>query len=75
MTMPVETIYVECPSCHRSYQDWTRGSMNLDLDDFTEEYIREASTAKCPYCGTVVELATLVVDDGMWTFSGSPGSS
>ncbi len=40
--------------------------MNLDLDDFDEEYLREASTATCPSCGHVVELDTLIVEGDVW---------
>jgi hypothetical protein len=29
MTSPVEQIVVECPKCGLSYDDWTRGSVNL----------------------------------------------
>ena len=36
--------------------------MNLTLDDFDEEYVRDMSTGTCPDCGAVVELAALVVE-------------
>ena len=44
------SITVKCPNCGTRYEDWHRASMNLDLDDFDEEYLREASTATCPSC-------------------------
>jgi len=62
VTSPPRSITVECPKCGARYQDWHRASMNLDLDDFDEEYLREASTATCPSCGQVVELDTLIVE-------------
>jgi len=38
------------------------------LDNFDDDYVREATTGKCPDCGTVVDLGSLVVgQDGVWT--------
>jgi hypothetical protein len=76
VTSPVQTIRVVGPSCGREYEDWTRGSVNLDLDDFDDDYVRRASTATCPSCGFVVELDALVVKDGVWRFprSGDVGA-
>ena len=48
MTSPIEDITVECPKCGHLYQDWFRGSVNLDLDDFDEEYLDQCSSATCP---------------------------
>ena len=60
MTSPIEDITVECPKCWHLYQDWFRGSVNLDLDDFDEEYLDQGivklakrgrddlGTAQCP---------------------------
>ena len=71
MTSPVEQIVVKCPNCGTRYEDWYRGSVNLNLDDdFDEEYLRQASTATCPTCGHVVELHTLVVSGDVWTMRG-----
>lgn len=62
MTSPVEQVRVECPGCGTVFEDWYRGSINLDLgEDFDEEYLREATTATCPACGHVVDLETLVL--------------
>ncbi len=44
--------------------------MNFGLDDFDEEYPREASTATCPSCGHVVELDALIVTGDVWTMRG-----
>lgn len=68
MTSPVEEIRVECPRCGHEYDDWFRPSVNLDLDDFDDDYLRRASTATCPSCGFVVEIGSLFVKDGVWTF-------
>jgi endogenous inhibitor of DNA gyrase (YacG/DUF329 family) len=69
VTSPVETIDVLCPRCGTRYQDWTRGSVNLDLDEFDDDYLRRVSTATCPDCGHVVELSTLIVSGGVWMLS------
>lgn len=61
MTSPPETIEVTCPACKHIYKDWWRPSINLSLDHFDDEYLREASTATCPKCQTVVDLNTLMV--------------
>lgn len=69
MTSPVERIEVECPACGETYSALHRASLNLDLDDFTDDEIRDAATATCPSCGRVVELSSLVVDAGVWRFT------
>ncbi len=69
MTSPPERITVACPECGIEYEDWMR-SVNLDLDDFGEDYLRECSTATCPRCAHVVELDTLVVKGDVWTMRG-----
>lgn len=56
MTSPPEDITVRCPSCGRLFEDWYRPSVNLQLDDFDEEYMREATTATCPECRTQTPL-------------------
>ena len=66
MTSPIESITVDCPACSQTYEDWHRRSVNLDLDAFSEEHVRQATTTTCPTCGHVVELGTLVVRDGVW---------
>ena len=71
MTSPVKKIEVESPRCAIVYEDWYRASINLDLDDFDAEYVREAATATCPQCGHVIALETLVVEHGLWRWSGS----
>ncbi len=41
--------------------------INLDLDDFDDAYIEEASTATCPACGHKLAIANLIVErDGRW---------
>ncbi|GIW41430.1 MAG: hypothetical protein KatS3mg076_2007 [Candidatus Binatia bacterium] len=76
MTSPVVDIWVVCPECGQRYQDWYRPSINLTLDSFDEEYLREATTSKCPECGYVVEHAALVVGpDGVWRFRGGTGDA
>jgi ribosomal protein S27AE len=66
MTGPVEEIRVECPRCGTVFDDWKRGSINLNLEDVDDDYTRQASTATCPECGHVVELGTLVVRGDVW---------
>jgi len=68
MTSPPEEITVECPKCGRFYKDWYRASVNLDLDDFDEEYLESCSTATCLHCKHKVSLDVLVVEDGVFKF-------
>ncbi len=62
MTSPPQQIRVECPRCGPVFEDWMRGSVNLDLEGWdpdapeVQEYLRECST-----CRHVAELDTLVV--------------
>ena len=50
MTSPIEDITVQCPKCGNLYEDWYRGSVNLDLDPFDDEYLDQCSSATCPEC-------------------------
>ena len=71
MTSPPEEITVECPKCGNLYEDWYRASVNLDLDDFDEEYLDQCSSATCPECQHKVNLDVLVVEGGVFQM-GSP---
>lgn len=73
MTSPPEKIRVRCPRCETEYDDWMR-SVNLDLDNFDEAYLAECSTARCPACGFVVDLETLVVKGNVWRWGGARGA-
>ncbi len=74
MTTPPEEITVECPECGEVYRDWYRASLNLDLDDFDEAYIGEASTATCPACGHQVRVSNLIVEEGgRWVLGDDAG--
>lgn len=71
MTSPPEQIRVRCPGCGTVFEDWWRPSINLRLDRFDQEYMRQATTATCPECGTVTDLGVLVVrEDGVWEWRG-----
>ena len=53
------------------YQFWGalqyRASINLELDDFDDEYLEEATSSKCKHCGHVVKHDSLIVgEDGVW---------
>ena len=63
MTSPPREVTVCCPSCAIEYQAWHRPSINLDLDNFDEEYIDSVTSAVCPGCGHKVYFDTLVVRD------------
>ena len=72
MTSPIEQIQVECPHCAATFEDWYRGSVNLDLEGWDPNdpevvaYLRDCSIAKCPACSFVVELETLTISNGVW---------
>jgi RecJ-like exonuclease len=67
MSSPIETITLVCPTCQKQFETWYRASMNLKLDDFDEEYVREATVKTCPRCGAEVRLGSLIVgQDGVW---------
>ena len=75
MTSPVEEVTVSCPECGLRYQDWWRPSVNLDLDDFDQEYLDKCSSAVCPNCGHKVHFENLVVEDGVFHLrSEDPGT-
>jgi len=66
MTMPPEDVIVQCPQCDRTYEDWYRGPVNLDLDDFDDEYLDKCSSAVCPHCGHKVYFNMLISKDGVF---------
>ena len=71
MTSPPREIEVKCPKCGRVYEDGYRPSINLQLDDFDEEYLEQATTSTCPHCGHKVSHGVLIVrEDGVWEFGG-----
>lgn len=64
MTSPVEEIQVICPGCGHVYRDWHRASFNFSLgEEFSEEYLAEATSATCPKCRFKVRLTTLFAYD------------
>jgi hypothetical protein len=63
MTSPIEEIDIQCPNCKTKYTDWLRPSVNLDLDDFDEEYLDECTSAVCPKCHFKVSFDILTVED------------
>jgi endogenous inhibitor of DNA gyrase (YacG/DUF329 family) len=70
MTSPPQEITLQCPRCGERYRNWFRASMNLNLEHFDEEDIRDASTATCPRCGQVVDLGALIVEGNVWRSGG-----
>jgi hypothetical protein len=65
--MPPEDIEIECPKCRTRFKSWTRGSLNLQLDNFSDEYIREVTVKTCPKCKQEINLGCLIVGrDGIW---------
>ena len=62
MTSAAQRVEVVCPGCGFEYEAWHRPSINLTLgEEWTEEEIRQATTARCPACGLEVDLTTLIV--------------
>ena len=71
MTSSVEEITVTCPDCGHVYKGWYRASINMALDDFDVDYLKQATTTTCPACGVIHDLGTLIVrrdDDGNTIF-------
>lgn len=67
MTMPPEPIIVKCPNCGHIFDDFIRGSINLGLDNFDDEYLERCTNATCPNCQTKIPKGILIVDkDGVF---------
>lgn len=76
MTSPPEKIIVHCPECGKDYEDWWRPSINLQLDNFDDDYLRQASTSTCPACRHTVNHSVLVVGkDGGWRVGDEGGAA
>jgi len=71
VTSPPSEVTVTCPKCAHVYQDWRRPSVNLDLDNFDEEYLDRCMSAVCPACGHKVYFSALIVEDGVFHLPGS----
>ena len=63
MTSPPERVTVICPQCGHTYEDWWRPSVNLDLDDFDDEYLDACMSAVCPECKHKVYFGNMIVKD------------
>ncbi len=61
MTSPPEQVEVRCPNCETVYKDWYRPSINMMIEDWTDEELREATTATCPSCSHTVDFGGLIV--------------
>lgn len=71
MTSPPRPVTVRCPRCSTVFETFYRASINLSLgEEWSEEEIEEASTAKCPMCATVTALDAIVVEGDAWTVPG-----
>ncbi len=66
MTGPVENITVRCPACGAIYEDWHRGSLNLDLDSFQRGLHSLRHDRDVPGVRDVVELGVLIVEGDVW---------
>ena len=65
MSSPARTIEIHCKGCGASYSSLSyRPAINLTTEDWTQEEIRESTTATCPECGLEVQLTALLVDGG-----------
>ncbi len=69
MTMPCEEISVKCQNCGYVFNDFIRGSINLTLDNFDDEYIDRCMYATCPECKHRMKKSLLIVDkEGVFHF-------
>jgi hypothetical protein len=59
MSSPCELIIVWCP-CGALYRDSWRPSMNLSLEDFSDDYVERMSSTTCPNCGLSTRMGTLL---------------
>ena len=66
MTSPIEEIEITCLGRGNRYKDWFRGSINLDLDDFDDGYVEEATTSTCRTCTHKVSHNALIVEEGQF---------
>jgi type II secretory ATPase GspE/PulE/Tfp pilus assembly ATPase PilB-like protein len=71
MTSPIKAIDVLCPQCRQQYQNWHRPSVNLDLDDFDDEYLDECASAICPNCNFKIYFGSLTVKNSVFYLEGS----
>jgi hypothetical protein len=55
MTSPARQLIVACP-CGHTYADWWRPSINLEIEDWTDDEIAEATSTRYPVCGRVRPL-------------------
>ncbi len=68
MTSPPRDIHVTCPDCGHRYMDWYRPAINLSLDDFDDDYLKEASSmtwARCSPAGATTEARLSRCEGGL----------
>jgi DNA-directed RNA polymerase subunit RPC12/RpoP len=68
VTSPILPREIDCPRCQAIFTAYVRDSINLGLDDFTEEEIKRMTTAVCPNCGLRVGAEILRVEGDGWTY-------
>lgn len=59
-------IIVKCSNCGNEYEDWYRGSINLDIDNFDNEYVEKATTTICYKCKNKELLGSVIIKDNDW---------
>ena len=70
MTSPPEDILIKCPKCGFVFMDFIRGSINLNLDNFDDEYMDKCMFATCPKCDTRINKGVFIVGkDGVFNFN------
>lgn len=65
MTSPAREIRIVCRRCGATYSSTSyRPTINVTTEAWSEEEIRDATTATCPECGLVSRLTSLIIDGG-----------
>jgi hypothetical protein len=75
MASPIEKVTVHCPECDCVYEDWYRASLDLNRDNFDNEYLDQCSSAVCPACKHKVYFDNLIVTDGIFYLGFPPDNA
>ncbi|HDS1199506.1 TPA: hypothetical protein QDZ95_003030 [Shewanella algae] len=64
MTMPPQDVIIECPVCGHEYSAMIRPSINRQLDNFDDAYVKCVTTSECPSCQAKIRSGLVVDKDG-----------
>ena len=65
MTAHANEAVIVCPHCGTQFETWVRRGVSEARDKFSQGYLIELTHKACPECEQLVDIGSLVVQDGV----------